>query len=261
MAAPPGVRSGVGAHDEPGRRATEAASLWGCRVVAAEAVIAMVIAPGATRPTGAHWPDDPPWEPAAVHPRVRADPSCARLRTAGVRAWWRPGRSRPMSQDRQPAPSGQQQPPTGGGEPTHRSAGARSPGRRGFLLGAGGLAAAALVGGGGWLVSEQTTSAGPTTQSQPGGSGSALDVEARRTRALELRITTARQQLGDRSPTPNPTATRPATPTTLSGWPPSPRPCPTTTSARSTRQRTGRCRGRCGAAAQRISGASRWAAG
>ena len=94
-----------------------------------------------------------------------------------------------MSEDRQAAPDG---------------ARARLPGRRGFLLGTGGLAAAALVGaGGGWLLNEQApsgaTSAGPTS-TQPVGSGSALEV--RRARALQLRITTARQQLADPFPQP-----------------------------------------------------------
>jgi hypothetical protein len=108
-----------------------------------------------------------------------------------------------MSEDRQAAPDGQELPSTQSGEATHPSAGARSPGRRGFLVGAGGLAAAALVGGGGWLVSEQVTSAGPTPQPQLGGSGP-LDVEARRTRALELRVTTAHQQLREAFPHPQP---------------------------------------------------------
>jgi hypothetical protein len=98
-----------------------------------------------------------------------------------------------MSEDRQAAPDGQELPSTQAVDataPQRPPPGARSPGRRGFLLGAGGLATAALVGGGGWLVAEQTTSAGPTsTQPRPGGSGP-LDLEARRTRALELRITT-----------------------------------------------------------------------
>jgi hypothetical protein len=111
-----------------------------------------------------------------------------------------------MSEDRQAAGSGQELPSTQTGEPTHPSAGARSPGRRGFLLGVGGLAAAALVGaGGGWSRSAQTTSAPATsTQPQPGGSGFGLDLEARRTQALQLRITTARQQLGDPFPQPAP---------------------------------------------------------
>jgi hypothetical protein len=108
-----------------------------------------------------------------------------------------------MGEDRQAAPDGQELPSTQSGEATHPSAGARLPGRRGFLVGAGGLAAAALVGGGGWLVSEQATSAGPTPQPQLGGSGP-LDVEARRARALELRVTTAHQQLREAFPHPQP---------------------------------------------------------
>jgi hypothetical protein len=59
------------------------------------------------------------------------------------------------------------------------------------------------MGGGGWLVSEQATPAGPAS-TQPGGSGSALDLEARRARALQLRLTTAHQQLRDRFPRPAP---------------------------------------------------------
>jgi hypothetical protein len=113
-----------------------------------------------------------------------------------------------MSEDRQPAGSGQELPSTQNGEATHPSVGARLPGRRAFLVGTGGLAAAALVGaGGGWLGSEPVTSAGPiSTQPQPSasGSGSALDLEARRARALELRITTAQQQLRDPFPQPQP---------------------------------------------------------
>jgi hypothetical protein len=106
-----------------------------------------------------------------------------------------------VSEDRQAADSGQEQPLTRTGEATHPSAGARSPGRRAFLLGVGGLAAAALVGPG--RGSEQTTSAGPTS-TQPSGSGLPLDLEARRARALQLRITTAHQQLGDPFPRPQP---------------------------------------------------------
>jgi hypothetical protein len=112
-----------------------------------------------------------------------------------------------MSEDRQAAPDGQELPSTqaeDATEPQRPPPGARLPGRRGFLLGAGGLAAAALVGGGGWLVSEQVTSAGPTIpQPQLGGSGP-LDVEARRARALELRVTTAHQQLREAFPQPQP---------------------------------------------------------
>jgi hypothetical protein len=63
-----------------------------------------------------------------------------------------------MSEDRQPACDGQELPLTQAGGATRPSAGARSPGRRGFLLGVGGLAAATLVDPGGrWLGSEQTT--------------------------------------------------------------------------------------------------------
>jgi hypothetical protein len=109
-----------------------------------------------------------------------------------------------MSEDRQAAGSGQESPSTQTGEATRRSAGARSPGRRGFLLGVGGLAGAALVSaGGGWSRSEQVTSA-PASSSQPSGSGFGLDLEARRTRALKLRITTAQQQLRDPFPQPQP---------------------------------------------------------
>jgi hypothetical protein len=114
-----------------------------------------------------------------------------------------------MSEDRQPAASGPEQPSTQTqpGEATSKSAGARSPGRRGFLLGVGGLAAAALVdAGGGWPRSEQTTSrsAGPVSSTQPGGSGFGLDLEVRRARALQLRITTAQRQLRDPFPQPAP---------------------------------------------------------
>jgi hypothetical protein len=112
-----------------------------------------------------------------------------------------------MSEDRQAAPDGQELPSTQAEDataPQRPPADARSPGRRAFLLGAGGLAAAALVGPGGrWSRSEQTTSA-PASSSQPSGSGSPLDLEARRTRALQLRITTAQQQLGDPFPQPQP---------------------------------------------------------
>jgi hypothetical protein len=111
-----------------------------------------------------------------------------------------------MGEDRQPAPDGHQQPGTQAGEATHPSAGARSPGRRAFLVGTGGLAAAALVGPGGrWSRSEQVTSAGPTIQPQPSSGGSGpLDVGARRARALQLRVTTAHQQLREAFPHPRP---------------------------------------------------------
>jgi hypothetical protein len=114
-----------------------------------------------------------------------------------------------MGEDRQQPRGGQQQPPTQAEDataPGRPSVGARSPGRRGFLLGAGGLAAAALVGAGsGWSRSEQVTPAGPTsTRPQPSGSGSGLDLEARRARALQLRTTTAQRQLGDPFPQPAP---------------------------------------------------------
>jgi hypothetical protein len=115
-----------------------------------------------------------------------------------------------MSEDRPTAASGQELPwkqAEDATEPQRQPPGARSPGRRGFLVGAGGLAAAALAGGGGWLVSEQVTSAGPTPtqpQPRPGGSGVPLDLEARRTQALQLRLTTAHQQLGDPFPQPAP---------------------------------------------------------
>jgi hypothetical protein len=108
-----------------------------------------------------------------------------------------------VSKDRQPAASDQGSSSTQTGEATHPSAGARSPGRRGFLLGVGGLAAAALVDPGGWLGSGQVTSA-PATSSQPSGSGFGLDLEARRARALQLRTTTAQQQLADPFPRPQP---------------------------------------------------------
>jgi len=113
-----------------------------------------------------------------------------------------------MSEDRQAAPDGQEQPSTRTEDttaPGRQPPGARLPGRRGFLLGAGGLAAAALMGPGGrWLSSEQRTSAGPTTTQPRSGGLGPLDVEARRARALELRITTAQQQLGDPFPQPQP---------------------------------------------------------
>ena len=109
-----------------------------------------------------------------------------------------------MSEDRHPAGSGPELPLTQAGEVTHPSAGARPPGRRTFLFGIGGVAAAALVGPGGrWSGSEPTTSAGPTTI-QPVGSGVGLDLEARRARALQLRLTTARRQLRDPFPQPAP---------------------------------------------------------
>jgi hypothetical protein len=108
-----------------------------------------------------------------------------------------------MSEDRQAA-GGQEPPSTKTEEATHPSAGARSPSRRAFLLGTGGLAAAALVGPGGrWSHSEQVTSAGRTS-TQPSGSAFPLDLEARRARALELRITAARRQLRDPFPQPQP---------------------------------------------------------
>jgi hypothetical protein len=108
-----------------------------------------------------------------------------------------------VSEDQHPADSGQQSASAQPGEATPLSgAGARSPGRRGFLLGVGGLATAALVPGG-WLGSEPTTS-GSASSRLPSGSGSALDLEARRARALQLRITTAQRQLADPFPRPAP---------------------------------------------------------
>jgi hypothetical protein len=115
-----------------------------------------------------------------------------------------------MSEDRQAARDGQEQPSTqaeGATAPGRQPAGARSPMRRGFLVGAGGLAAAALVGPGGrWLRSEQVTSA-EATPTRPSGSGLGLDLEARRARPLRLRTTTARRRLRDPFDRPAPTAT------------------------------------------------------
>jgi hypothetical protein len=124
-----------------------------------------------------------------------------------------------MSEDRQPAASGQQLPWTPTGEPTQPSADARLPGRRAFLVGTGGLAAAAP-----WsCASPPPTSNSVTRFPQPRANG---DEDA----------------------------------TASLGRPPSPRPCPTTPWARSTRQRTGRCCGPSAAAAQTTSRGSRWAA-
>jgi hypothetical protein len=112
-----------------------------------------------------------------------------------------------MSEDRHTAGDRQEQPSKRAEEaaaPRRQPAGARSPGRRGFLLGAGGLAAAALVGAGGrWLGAEPATSA-PATSTRPVGSGFGLDLGARRARALQLRITTAQRQLRDPFPQPAP---------------------------------------------------------
>jgi hypothetical protein len=109
-----------------------------------------------------------------------------------------------MSEDRQPTGSGPESPSTPTGEATQPSAGARSPGRRAFLVGTGGLAAATLVDPGGrWLGSGQVTS-GSAGSTRPVGSGFGLDPEARRARALQLRITTAQQQLRDPFPQPRP---------------------------------------------------------
>ena len=182
------------------------------------------------------------------HRWILANPSCPRPRIPGVRPW---RRLEEQTHERGPAASRQRPglPLTQTGEATRPSAGARSPGRRGFLLGVGGLAAAALIGpGGGWSGSEQMTS-GSASSRQPGGSGLGLDVEARRTRALELRLTTAHQQLAD--PFPQPAANGDeARYDELLGWPTSPKPCPTTPWARSTRAPTGRCCGPCAAAAR-----------
>jgi hypothetical protein len=167
-----------------------------------------------------------------------------------------------MREDRQAAPDGQELPSTRAGDataPGRPPPGARSPGRRGFLLGAGGLAAAALVGGG-WLVSEQVSSAGPTaTQPQPVGSGFPLDVEVRRARALELRVTTAHQQLGEAFPQPAPNGDEDRY--DIVGLATFTKALPTTPWARSTRAPTGRCCGPYRAAGPRTSRASGWAAG
>jgi hypothetical protein len=109
-----------------------------------------------------------------------------------------------MREDRQAAGDGQELPSSQTGETTHPSAGAWMPGRRAFLVGTGGLVAVALMGPGGrWSRSEQVTSAGPAA-TQPSGSGFPLDLEARRTRALQLRVTTAHQQLREAFPRPQP---------------------------------------------------------
>ena len=159
--------------------------------------------------------DDGGWS-AGVRPRragglasqacaPATNPSCPQPRIPGVRPWWR---REEQTREPGPAPSRQRpgaaRDPDQGGDPP--SAGARSPGRWGFLFGVGGLAAAALVGpGGGWLGSEPTTSgSASSTQPRNGGSGFGLDLEARRARALQLRLTTAQQQLGDPFPQPAP---------------------------------------------------------
>jgi hypothetical protein len=150
-------------------------------------------------------------------PAPATNPSCPRPRRPGVRPWWR---LEEQTREQRPAASTQRpgaalNPDQGATPPS--TAEARSPGRRAFLVGSGGLAAAALMGPGGrWSGSEQVTS-GSASSTQPSGSGSALDLEARRARALQLRLTTAHQQLRDRFPQPAPTATRTATQTTLSG--------------------------------------------
>ena len=112
-----------------------------------------------------------------------------------------------MSEHRQAPGSAQESPSTRTGEATSPSAGARSPGRRGFLFSVGGLAAVALVGDRGWWSGSGPTtsgSAGLVSSAQPGGSGFPLDLEARRAQALQLRITTARRQLRDPFPQPAP---------------------------------------------------------
>jgi hypothetical protein len=169
-----------------------------------------------------------------------------------------------MSEDRQPARDGQQQPSTQAAEhaaPTRQPLGARSPGRRGFLLGAGGLAAAALVGGGGWLASEQGTSgpADPVSSTPRPGQDRRWTWRPAGPARSSCASPPPASSCATRSPNPNPTATKTAT--TSLGWPTSPKPCPTTTSARSTRPPTAPCCGRLAAAARRTSRASRWAAG
>ena len=193
----------------------------------------------------------------AAHPWIAADPTCPQPRIPGVRTELASGRSRLMSEDRQQERGGQELPSTQTGEATHPSAGARLPGRRAFLLGTGGLAAAALVGGG-WLASEPVTSAGPTS-THPAGRDSRWMWRPAGPGRWSCASPPHNSSSPTRSPNPNPTATRTAT--TSLGWPTSPKPCPTTTSARSTPLRTGRCCGHCGPAARRTSRGSGWAAG
>jgi hypothetical protein len=107
-----------------------------------------------------------------------------------------------MSEDRQAAHGHQESPPIQAQDPTssRRRAGARSPDRRRFLLGAGGLTAAALIGAaGGWSPPAQAALPAPARSStQANGSSSWL--ATRRARALKLRIDTARRQLAGTFP-------------------------------------------------------------
>jgi hypothetical protein len=110
-----------------------------------------------------------------------------------------------MSEDRQAAHGDQESPPTQAEDatsPGRQPAGARSPDRRRFLLGAGGLTAAALIGaGGGWSPRGRAALAAPASPSsstQANGSSSWLD--RRRARALKLRIDTAKRQLAGAFP-------------------------------------------------------------
>ena len=153
----------------------------------------------------------------------------------------RHGRSKPMSEDLQAAhdqqpPSMQAQDPMS----SRRRAGARSPDRRRFLLGAGGLSAAALIGAaGGWSPPAQAALPAPARSSssiQANGSSSGL--ATRRARALKLRIDTARRQLAGSFPQRRTNAMRTPTPP---GWPTSPRRFLTTASARSTPTPTAAC--------------------
>ena len=116
----------------------------------------------------------------------------------------RHGRSKPMSEDRQAAHGHQESPPMQAQDPTssRRRAGARSPDRRRFLLGAGGLTAATLIGAaGGWSPPAQAALPAPArSSSSTQANGSSSWLATRRARALKLRIDTARRQLAGTFP-------------------------------------------------------------
>jgi hypothetical protein len=108
-----------------------------------------------------------------------------------------------MSEDLQAAhdqqsPSMQAQDPMS----SRRRAGARSPDRRRFLLGAGGLSAAALISAaGGWSPPAQAAVPAPARSSSSAqANGSSSGLATRRARALKLRIDTARRQLAGSFP-------------------------------------------------------------
>ena len=191
------------------------------------------------------------------HRWILANPSCPRPRIPGVRALWR---LEEQTDERGPAAS-------------RRRPGAALEPDRGANPPVGGRAVAGPAGVPGWrrwagrgradgswrqVVAFRADDLGAASSRHPAGRGRAGCGGPPRPRP-SCASPPPTNNSATRSPNRHPTATRTAT--TSLGWPPSPKPCPTTPWARSTRALTGRCCGRCAAAARPTSGGSRWGAG